>query len=294
MIRTLLRLTMDETVIEQRDTKTVDIDEIEENGQSSTVHRIEQSGQAQQVILANVPSGQTAYRVLQIPGSDSQDLSNATIQLINSQIVGGTQAIQQVTTSNQNGGSSPQQTQFAVRTTEVQSNDSDLSSGQYYVMLPQASDRLTQIVPRNGQIIYNQDIVPLNQNRAVNRLQTKDLARRQQHNEVERRRRDKINTWINKISKVVPDCSDDHTKQGQSKGGILAKAYEYILELQQKGGSAQGHYDKEEVELLIQERNSFKSEVDKLRLEIEQYRRAIEENGMTISREPEIRSGDTN
>ena len=43
----------------------------------------------------------------------------------------------------------------------------------------------------------------------------KDIARRQQHNEVERRRRDKINTWINKISRVVPDCSDDHTKQGQ-------------------------------------------------------------------------------
>ena len=45
----------------------------------------------------------------------------------------------------------------------------------------------------------------------------KDHQRRQQHNEVERRRRDKINTWINKISKVVPDCSDDHTKQGQVK-----------------------------------------------------------------------------
>lgn len=288
-----------ETVIEQRDTKNVDIDEIEENGQSSTVHRIEQGGQAQQVILANVPSGQTAYRVLQIPGSDSQDLSNATIQLINSQIVGGTPTIRQVETEvsspNQNGGSSPQQTQFAVQTSEVQSQDNDLSSGQYYVMLPQASDRLTQIVPRNGQIIYNhQDIVLPNQNRAVNRLQTKDIARRQQHNEVERRRRDKINTWINKISKVVPDCSDDHTKQGQSKGGILAKAYEYILQLQDKGQGSQGHYDKDEVDNLILERNSFKREVDKLRLEIEQYRRAIEENGMTISREPEIRSSDNN
>ena len=32
--------------------------------------------------------------------------------------------------------------------------------------------------------------------------------------------------------------------------------------------------------------------MDKLRLEIEQYRRAIEENGMTISREPDIRGGD--
>lgn len=276
---------MDEqTVIEQRDAKTVNLNEMEDDRTSE-----------QQVILANVPSGQTAYRVLQMPGGGEQELSEATIQLINSQIVqsqGGSNnsTIQHV--SQDNGDGSPQQTQFAVRTSEVQGSDSDIASGQYYVMLPQASERLTQIVPRNGQIIYNhQDIVALpSPNRAVNRLQTVcNQPRRQQHNEVERRRRDKINTWINKISKVVPDCSDDHTKQGQSKGGILAKAYEYILELQQKSGISQGHYDKDEVELLIQERNNFKNEVDKLRLEIEQYRRAIEENGMTISREPEVR-----
>ena len=44
----------------------------------------------------------------------------------------------------------------------------------------------------------------------------------------------------------------------------MAKAYEYILELQQKiAALSQGHniYDKEEVDLLIQERNNFKSEV---------------------------------
>merc|ERR1712227_1041616 len=123
------------------------------------------------------------------------------------------------------------------------------------------ADRLTQIaqIPgRNGQLLYgNNDGMVLNpnsRNQLGNRLQTvspiKDIARRQQHNEVERRRRDKINTWINKISRVVPDCSDDHTKQGQSKGGILAKAYEYIQELQQKiAALSQGHniYDKEEV-----------------------------------------------
>ena len=45
-----------------RDAKNVDIDEIEENGQSSTVHQV--GGQTQQVILANVPSGQTAYRYI--------------------------------------------------------------------------------------------------------------------------------------------------------------------------------------------------------------------------------------
>jgi upstream stimulatory factor len=64
----------------------------------------------------------------------------------------------------------------------------------------------------------------------------RDEKRRATHNEVERRRRDKINNWIMKLAKVVPDCSQDHTKQGQafssqSKGGILAKACEYITDL---------------------------------------------------------------
>lgn len=32
---------------------------------------------------------------------------------------------------------------------------------------------------------------------------------------VERRRRDKINGWISKLAKVVPDCACDQTKAGQ-------------------------------------------------------------------------------
>lgn len=32
---------------------------------------------------------------------------------------------------------------------------------------------------------------------------------------MERRRRDKINNWIVHLSKLVPECSQDHNKQGQ-------------------------------------------------------------------------------
>jgi len=59
----------------------------------------------------------------------------------------------------------------------------------------------------------------------------RDDARRKQHNEVERRRRDKINTWIARLAKIVPECSDE-AKSSQSKGGILAKAHQHILNLQ--------------------------------------------------------------
>ncbi|XP_053331165.1 upstream stimulatory factor 1 isoform X2 [Spea bombifrons] len=62
---------------------------------------------------------------------------------------------------------------------------------------------------------------------------TRDEKRRAQHNEVERRRRDKINNWIVQLSKIIPDCSMENTKSGQSKGGILSKACDYIQELRQ-------------------------------------------------------------
>lgn len=65
---------------------------------------------------------------------------------------------------------------------------------------------------------------------------TRDDKRRAQHNEVERRRRDKINNWIVQLSKIIPDCTTDNTKTGQSKGGILSKACDYIQELRQSNG----------------------------------------------------------
>ncbi|XP_012229965.1 upstream stimulatory factor 1-like isoform X2 [Linepithema humile] len=75
-------------------------------------------------------------------------------------------------------------------------------------------------------------------------LKKRDDRRRATHNEVERRRRDKINNWIAKLGKIIPECNPSTTTTGsgssgegktnyetQSKGGILAKACEYIGEL---------------------------------------------------------------
>lgn len=70
----------------------------------------------------------------------------------------------------------------------------------------------------------------------------REEKRRQTHNEVERRRRDKINSWIHKLAKMVPNCKDElGTKHGgqmreqvtlKSKGGILQKTVNFIQELQ--------------------------------------------------------------
>lgn len=104
-------------------------------------------------------------------------------------------------------------------------------TGQFYVMMS-SQDVLAgsprSIAPRSHQYTSKVDGT-----RTV-----RDERRRATHNEVERRRRDKINNWIVKLSKIVPDCSQDHTKQGQlsamvsqSKGGILSKTCDYIQEL---------------------------------------------------------------
>lgn len=66
----------------------------------------------------------------------------------------------------------------------------------------------------------------------------KDERRRATHNEVERRRRDKINSWITKLATIIPENSTNELKSsghydGQSKGGILAKACDYILDLRE-------------------------------------------------------------
>ncbi|RNA10588.1 upstream stimulatory factor 1 [Brachionus plicatilis] len=65
----------------------------------------------------------------------------------------------------------------------------------------------------------------------------RDERRRANHNEVERRRRDNINKWIVELSKVIPDCCNDQSKHGQSKGGILEKTVQYLLDIKKQNQS---------------------------------------------------------
>ncbi|KAI4488598.1 hypothetical protein M0802_011488 [Mischocyttarus mexicanus] len=66
----------------------------------------------------------------------------------------------------------------------------------------------------------------------------RDEKRRVTHNEVEKRRRDKINNWIFKLGELIPESgnsiNDGDMKVNselQSKGNILMQACEYITEL---------------------------------------------------------------
>ncbi|KAI2590335.1 USF2 isoform 10, partial [Pan troglodytes] len=83
----------------------------------------------------------------------------------------------------------------------VQTTDQSLQAGgQFYVMMtPQdvlQTGTQRTIAPRTHP--YSPKIDGTRTPR--------DERRRAQHNEVERRRRDKINNWIVQLSKIIPDC----------------------------------------------------------------------------------------
>uniref|UniRef100_A0A3P9HBX9 Upstream transcription factor 2, c-fos interacting n=1 Tax=Oryzias latipes TaxID=8090 RepID=A0A3P9HBX9_ORYLA len=109
----------------------------------------------------------------------------------------------------------------------------------------------------------------------------RDERRRAQHNEVERRRRDKINNWIVTLSKLIPDCSVD-SRSAASKGGILSKACDYIRELRQNNQRLQESCKEVEQaemdnELLRQQVEELKNDNALLRAQLQQH--GVETNG---------------
>uniref|UniRef100_A0A8C7TRC7 Upstream stimulatory factor 1 n=1 Tax=Oncorhynchus mykiss TaxID=8022 RepID=A0A8C7TRC7_ONCMY len=196
--------------------------------------------------------GQVTYRVIQVSDGQLEAQSDgATAVSVLTGFPAATQPVTQALYSQSEGlegdGTETHYTYYPATiadaspgtmvTSVVQASDTHLSqstpTGQLYVMMsPQevltgANQR--SIAPRTQ---------PYNAKSEVPRT-SRDDKRRAQHNEVERRRRDKINNWIVTLSKTIPDCNIDPTKSGQvsisneSKGGILSKACDYIQELRQ-------------------------------------------------------------
>ncbi|KAK0087864.1 hypothetical protein PV325_013853 [Microctonus aethiopoides] len=158
-------------------------------------------------------------------------------------------------------------------------------NGQFYV-IGNANDVFTtsqssrSLAPRTAtlQIENPRNSTPV--------LKKRDDRRRATHNEVERRRRDKINNWIAKLGKIIPECNTSASNNGsgssgegkanyetQSKGGILAKACEYITELRSANqGLGQCLRDNEK---LRQEVTALKQMVTQLKRENAQLRSGV-------------------
>ncbi|XP_042523981.1 upstream stimulatory factor 2 isoform X3 [Dipodomys spectabilis] len=234
--------------------------------------------------------GQVTYRVVQVTDGqlDGQgDTAGAVSVVSTAAFAGGQQAVAQAVIQNpfSNGGSPAAEAvsgeaRFAYfpassvgdsTAVSVQTTDQSLQAGgQFYVMMtPQdvlQTGTQRTIAPRTHP--YSPKIDGTRTPR--------DERRRAQHNEVERRRRDKINNWIVQLSKIIPDCNADNSKTGASKGGILSKACDYIRELRQTNQRMQETFKEAERlqvdnELLRQQIEELKNENALLRAQLQQH-----------------------
>ncbi|XP_072281683.1 upstream stimulatory factor 2 isoform X2 [Pyxicephalus adspersus] len=242
--------------------------------------------------------GQVTYRVVQVTDGqlDGQgDASGAVSVVSTAAFAGNPQAVAQAVIQNpfSNGGSPSTdavsgETRFAyfpassvgdTTAVSVQTADPALAQagGQFYVMMtPQ------DVIPAGTQRTIAPRTHPYSPKMDGNRT-PRDERRRAQHNEVERRRRDKINNWIVQLSKIIPDCNTESSKTGASKGGILSKACDYIRELRQTNQRMQETY--KEVERLQMDNELLRQQIEEQKNENTLLRAQLQQHGIEIVEE---------
>lgn len=226
------------------------------------------------LLKAEGTGGQVTYRVIHL--ADGQVESHADGAASVSVVTGfpaATQAATPPTVMSESVEGETSETQYyypatlsdtaGAMVTGLQTADSVLSqptsTGQLYVMMsPQDVLATTQPSKSGSQRV------------------SRDDKRRAQHNEVERRRRDKINQWIVQLSKTIPDCTFDATKNNQSKSGILSKACDYIQELRQSNARLEDELNtvdrlRMDNQLLRKEMEEWKSKNQTIRNQLRQH-----------------------
>ncbi|XP_024123402.1 upstream stimulatory factor 2 isoform X2 [Oryzias melastigma] len=240
-------------------------------------------------------SGQVTYRVVQVTDQHldgREDAGGAVSVVSTAAFTGAPQAVAQAVIQNpfSNGGSPAGEavggeTRFAYFPATAVSDgavsvqattDPTLTQagGQFYVMMT-PPDVIQTGTPRT--------IAPRTQPYPAKMdgpRTPRDERRRAQHNEVERRRRDKINNWIVTLSKIIPDCSMDSTKTGASKGGILSKACDYIRELRQSNQRLQESL--KEVERIQMDNELCRQQIEELKNENALLRAQLQQHGIEM------------
>ncbi|XP_026082091.1 upstream stimulatory factor 1 isoform X4 [Carassius auratus] len=221
--------------------------------------------------------GQVTYRVIQVAdGQLEAQTDGATAVSVVTGFPATTQPVTQAVFSQSEGlEGDGTETHYTYYPATI----SDAAAGTMVTSV-QASDALLSQSAPAGQLYVmmspQEVLTGTNQSKTEGPRTSRDDKRRAQHNEVERRRRDKINNWIVQLSKTIPDCTIDSTKTGQSKGGILSKACDYIQELRQSNsrlGDELNSLDrlKMDNQLLRQEMEDWKSKNQILRSQLRQH-----------------------
>lgn len=241
--------------------------------------------------------GQVTYRVVQVTDDqlEAADGSGAVSVVSTAAFAGAPQAVAQAVIQNpfSNGGSPAGETvggetRFAYFPAATVSDGTATAvsvqataeptitqaGGQFYVMMspPEVLQTAAQrtIAPRTHAYTAKVD----------GPRAPRDERRRAQHNEVERRRRDKINNWIVTLSKIIPDCSVD-SRTGASKGGILSKACDYIRELRQSNQRLQESF--KEVERVEMDNELLRQQIEELKNDNALLRAQLQQHGIEIN-----------
>ncbi|XP_072769205.1 upstream stimulatory factor 2 isoform X3 [Nerophis lumbriciformis] len=254
--------------------------------------------------MINKSTSQVTYRVVQVtdPNLEGRDDGGGAVSVVSAAAFSGTpQAVAQAVIQNpfSNGGSPAGEavggggggearfayfpaTAVSDGTVSVQAAAADptltQAGGQFYVMMTPPDVIQTgasrSIAPRTQPFPAKMD----------GPRTPRDERRRAQHNEVERRRRDKINNWIVTLSKIIPDCNMDSTKTGalssQSKGGILSKACDYIRELRQSNQRLQESL--KEVERIQVDNELCRQQIEELKNENTLLRAQLQQHGIDM------------
>ncbi|KAE8594313.1 hypothetical protein XENTR_v10019576 [Xenopus tropicalis] len=243
--------------------------------------------------------GQVTYRVVQVTDGqlDGQGDATGAVSVVSTAAFSGTQqAVAQAVIQNpfSNGGSPttdavsgearfayfPASTVGDTTAVSVQTSDPSLAQagGQFYVMMtPQ------DVLPAGTQRTIAPRTHPYSPTKMDGNRTPRDERRRAQHNEVERRRRDKINNWIVQLSKIIPDCNTESTKTGASKGGILSKACDYIRELRQTNQRMQETY--KEAERLQMDNDLLRQQIEEHKNENALLRAQLQQHGIEVVEE---------
>nr|XP_020453204.1 upstream stimulatory factor 2-like [Monopterus albus] len=247
--------------------------------------------------------GQVTYRVVQVTDDQLEAAAdgNGAVSVVSAAaFAGAPQAVAQAVIQNpfSNGGSpvgetAGGETRFAFFPSAVFSEGfvkfERLNPGQFYVMMspPEVLQTATPrtIAPRTHTYTADLDESQVLQHGSTNwkvdgPRAPRDERRRAQHNEVERRRRDKINNWIVTLSKIIPDCSVD-SRTGASKGGILSKACDYIRELRQSNQRLQESY--KEVERVEMDNELLRKQIEELKNDNALLRAQLQQHGVEIN-----------
>ena len=112
-------------------------------------------------------------------------------------------------------------------------------------------------------------------------------VRRDNHKEVERRRRETINEGINELAKIVPGCE-------KNKGSILARAVQFITQLKENETQ---NIEKWTLEKLLTEQaiaelssscDKLKAECQRAWAECEQWKKAAQKVGASVDNDEKV------